>query len=277
MTSWQGPPPPPPPTITALGWLRVAWRGTALGAVTFGSLAVLLLVRAAERPLFGQRRPLTPHITRFVCRAAFPILGMRRHVRGRPMQGQGAIVANHASWLDIFSLNACDLVYFVAKAEVRGWAGIGWLARATGTLFIARDRREAQAQKSLFEDRLLAGHRLLFFPEGTSTDGLRVLPFKPTLFEAFFRPELRERLAIQPVTVIYRAPKGEAAGFYGWWGDMSFAGHLLKLLAAPRHGEVEIVFHEPLPVTEHGDRKMLAETAERRVRGALPWEGGPEA
>ena len=114
------------------------------------------------------------------------ILGIRLQVTGRPMAERGAVVANHASWLDIFVLNAVSRVYFVSKAEVAGWAGIGWLARATGTVFIARKGTEAKEQQALFEARLRAGHRLLFFPEGTSTDSLRVLPFKSTLFAAFY-------------------------------------------------------------------------------------------
>lgn len=271
MTAWNEAAPPPNPPLGPGGWLRVCLRGALLGLLTFGGLGLLLLLRLAERPLFGLRRPVTPHITRFVCRTAFVILGMRHTVRGRPMSGHGALVANHASWLDIFALNACDLVYFVSKAEVRGWAGIGWLARATGTLFINRDGREAAAQKALFETRLDAGHRLLFFPEGTSTDGLRVLPFKTTLFAAFLTPHLRETCAIQPVTVIYTAPEGEDPAFYGWWGEMDFARHLLKVLAQRPQGGVEVVFHEALPVAAFGDRKALARAAEERVRSALPW------
>lgn len=271
MIGWDGAPAPPAAPIGPAGWLRAALRGLALGLVTFGGLALLLLLRLVERPLCGLRRPVTPRITRAVCRAAFVILGMGHRRTGEPMRQHGAIVANHASWLDIFALNACDLVYFVAKAEVRGWAGIGWLARATGTVFINRDGREAAAQKRLFEARLDAGHRLLFFPEGTSTDGLRVLPFKTTLFAAFFTPHLRETCAIQPVTVIYTAPEGESRAFYGWWGEMAFAGHLLRMLAARRHGSVEVVFHPPLPVAAFADRKALARTAEDAVRAALPW------
>jgi 1-acyl-sn-glycerol-3-phosphate acyltransferase len=267
----EAPPPPPAAPIPPAGWLRVVLRAVALGLVTFGGLGLLLLLRLIERPLFGLRRPVTPHITRLVCRSALVILGIRHVARGRPMREHGAIVANHVSWLDIFTLNACDLVYFVAKSEVRRWAGIGWLARATGTLFINRDGREAAAQKALFEARLDAGHRLLFFPEGTSTDGLRVLPFKTTLFAAFFTPHLRETCSIQPVTVFYTAPEGEDRAYYGWWGEMDFAGHLLKLLAARRQGRAEVVFHEPLPVADYPDRKALARAAEEAVRSALPW------
>ena len=192
--AWAMPPEPPAPRITPLGWLRVLARGAPMAVVVFGGLAVLLALRLVERPLYGLHRPLTPRITQGVCRAALAILGLGYTVRGERMQQRGAVVANHVSWLDIFVLNAGKRVYFVSKSEVARWPFIGWLARATGTVFIDRDPRAARAQTALFVARLMAGHKLLFFPEGTSTDGLVVLPFKPTLFEAFFRPGLHEAL-----------------------------------------------------------------------------------
>nr|WP_194308539.1 lysophospholipid acyltransferase family protein [Gemmobacter straminiformis] len=249
--------------------MRVVWRGLVLGVVTYGGLGVLLLVRLVERPLFGMARPWTPHVTQAVCHAAFAILRMRLIVRGRPMAERGAMVANHASWLDIFALNAAARVYFVAKSEVSGWAGIGWLARATGTVFIARRGAEAKRQQRLFEERLRAGHRLLFFPEGTSTDGLRVLPFKSTLFAAFFTHGLDEVMHIQPVTLVYRAPERQDARFYGWWADMTFGGHFLRVLAEARQGAVEVVFHEPVAVEDCADRKALAARCEAAVRAAM--------
>jgi lyso-ornithine lipid O-acyltransferase len=112
----------------------------------------------------------------------------------------------------------------------------------------------------------LAGHRLLFFPEGTSTDGLRVLPFKSTLFAAFFDEKLRCEMYIQPVTVLYQPPPGQAAEFYGWWGDMSFHSHLLKTLLTPRQGSVEVIYHLPVQVAAYRDRKTLAADVEARVR-----------
>jgi 1-acyl-sn-glycerol-3-phosphate acyltransferase len=259
----------PPWRPRGMDWLRILWRGGAMGAITYGGLLLLLLLRLPERRLHGPRRPWTPHITRFVCRTALRLMGLRLTRRGTPMPGDGAIVANHGSWLDIFVLNACDLVYFVAKAEVHGWAGIGWLARATGTMFISRRGTEAMAQQALLAGRLHAGHRLLFFPEGTSTDAQRILPFKSTLFAAFLADGLRDRLQVQPVTVLYRAPAGEDARFYGWWGDMDFAGHLLRMLAAPRHGSVEVTFHMPLCVADFADRKALAAAAEAGVRSSF--------
>ena len=252
------------------GWLRVVLRGSALATVVYGGLVVLLVVRVAERPLCGMARPVSPWITQGVCRAALWLLGLRLQVTGQRMAGRGAVVANHASWLDIFVLNAVDRVYFVSKAEVAGWPGIGWLARATGTAFITRRGTEAKEQQALFEARLRAGHRLLFFPEGTSTDSRRVLPFKSTLFAAFFTHGMEHVVQVQPVTVIYSAPDGADSRFYGWWGDMAFGPHLLAMLAARRGGWAEVVLHPAVAVDDFADRKALAGYCERVVRGAHP-------
>lgn len=248
------------------GWLRVLLRGVVLGTLTFGCLGLLLLARLVERPIFGEARPITPYITQFVCRAAFHIMGIRLRIHGTPMRQRGAVVANHASWLDIFALNAAQRVYFVSKSEVAGWAGIGWLARATGTVFIARKSAEAKVQQRVFEARLRAGHRLLFFPEGTSTDAQRVMAFKPTLFAAFFTHGMEQVMHIQPASVIYRAPMGADARFYGWWGEMEFAPHLKAVLAALRQGAVEVFLHEPVAVDDFADRKALAGYCEAVIR-----------
>ncbi len=267
--TWYSDHAPAPEPLGPADWLRVILRAIPLIILVFGGLILLLLVRLFERPLCGLRRPVTPHITQVVCRAAFVVLGIRYTTTGAPMAGPGAVVANHSSWLDIFALNARKRIYFVSKSEVAGWPGIGWLARATGTVFIKRDRREAASQITVFRDRLAAGHKLLFFPEGTSTDGQQVLPFKPTLFAAFFDDALRETLQIQPVTVNYTAPPGADPRFYGWWGDMDFGPHLLGTLAARRQGSVSVTYHDPVKVTDFKDRKALAKATETTVRNGL--------
>ena len=270
MSVWESEEGYPEPLKLGLGGIvRAIVRGLPLAILVFGCLFLLLLLRLIEKPLFGLRRPWTPYITQFVCRNAFRLMGIRFSVHGTPIRDRGAVVANHSSWLDIFSLNAAQQVYFVSKAEVANWPGIGWLAKATGTVFIRRDRRDARAQKKIFEDRLLAGHQLLFFPEGTSSDSLRVLPFKTTLFEAFFDPRLKDFMLIQPVTVHYQAPDGEEARFYGWWGDMDFAPHLLSTLAAPHQGRVDVIYHPPMKVADFTNRKALAKSAEDQIRTTL--------
>ena len=262
--TWQSDAPPPAlPPLGLRDLLRALRRGLPLAFVTFGCLGLLLALRLVERPLHGPVRPWTPHVTRFVCRSAFRLMSISHRVRGQPV-ATGAVVANHASWLDIFALNAVQLVYFVAKAEVAGWPGIGWLARATGTVFIRRERREAAAQAEMLGRRLRAGHQLLLFPEGTSTDGQRVLAFRPTLFAAFGKAGAE--LTVQPVTVCYHAPPGTDPRFYGWWGDMGFGPHLLRVLAQKRQGGVTLTYHPPIRAAEHPDRKSLAAACEAAVR-----------
>ena len=257
---------PDMPTLGAADWLRVVARGAVLIVLVFGGLLILLATRLVERPFCGQNRPVTPYITQFVCRNAFRVLGIKLDVTGAPMAGRGAVVANHTSWLDIFTLNAAKRIYFVSKSEVASWPGIGWLARATGTVFIERNPKRARAQTEVFRDRLLAGHKLLFFPEGTSTDGLQVLPFKTTLFQSFYADDLKDKIAVQPVSVHYTAPAGMDARFYGWWGEMTFGTHLLATLGTKRQGSVQVIYHPELKVADFPNRKLLALACEQAVR-----------
>lgn len=267
--TWISDTPPPEPSFGVTGACRAALKAIPLAVLLFGGLTILLLMRLVERPFSGLDRPVTPWITVWVCRGALRIIGLSHRVEGPRLGGAGAVVSNHVSWLDIFALNAVGPVYFVSKSEVAGWPGIGWLARATGTLFIERHRRAAISQTRLFQTRLIAGHRLLFFPEGTSTDGHQVLTFKATLFQSFFDADLKPRLAVQPVTVSYEAPPDADARFYGWWGDMDFGPHFLRVLAAPRHGRVRILRHPPLRVATAPSRKALAAACEAAVRSGL--------
>lgn len=266
--SWQSEDAPDPIELGVIGWGLVILRGLPLALLVTSGLILLLTVRLVERPIYGPRRPITPFISQFVCRNAFRVLGVGFRTSGDLMQERGAVVANHSSWLDIFALNARKRIFFVSKAEVAKWPGIGWLARATGTVFIERDRKKAREQTKVFEERLTAGHKLLFFPEGTSTDGLRILPFKTTLFAAFFSEELRNFMYVQPVSVVFHAPKGQPDRFYGWWGDMEFGPHLLKTLGARRQGSVELIYHSPAKVSDFDSRKALAAHCEAVVRHA---------
>jgi len=269
VTTWDDGARPEAPRVSALGWLRVLRRGVPILALLLVCFPLLLILRGPEKWIWGYRRPVTPWITQGVCIATCWLMGLKRRVSGAPGPARGAYVANHSTWLDIFVLNASKRIYFVAKSEVAGWPGIGWLARGTGTVFIRRDRREARAQQQVFEDRLRAGHHLMFFPEGTSSDGQRVLPFKTTLFGAFTTDGLRDFLTIQPVSLRYHAPQGQDARFYGWWGDMGFAEGLLKVLAVRRQGAVDVIYHAPLKVADYTDRKALARACETAVRAGF--------
>ncbi|MBU3029880.1 lysophospholipid acyltransferase family protein [Paracoccus marinaquae] len=249
----------------ARGWWRVIRRGVPAVLVLLAGVILILPLRGAERLFHGPRRPWTgPHV-QAVCRLVLACMGLRWRCEGRPMRGPGAVVANHSSWLDILTMNAATPVFFVSKAEVQGWPGINILTTVTNTHFVVRDPRQARAQAEEFATRVRAGHRLLFFPEGTSTDGRRVLPFKPTLFQGFLDPDLPADLAIQPMSVVYHAPEGADPRFYGWWADMALADHLLAVLSAPRQGGVTLRLGAPIPVAGHS-RKSLAAEAEEAVR-----------
>ncbi|MGV6840380.1 MAG: lysophospholipid acyltransferase family protein [Planktomarina sp.] len=269
VTWTEGGPAPDWPPFGWRDWLRILRRAIPLAFVTFGCLILLLLIRLIEAPIYGARRPITPYITQFVCRSAFKIMGIKHDIEGTPMADKGAAVANHATWLDIFTLNAEDRIYFVAKDDVASWPGIGWLARATGTLFVRRERAEAKRQNALFEERLRLGHRLLFFPEGTTSDGQRVLPFKPTLFQSFFADGVREDMHIQPISVCYCPSEGIDTRIYGWWDEMEFGEHLLRILSIKRQGRVLIKYLPPVAVADFKDRKELAVYLEETIRAAL--------
>lgn len=267
--TWRNGVPPPLKGPRGLrDWLRVTRRGAAAVAVLLLGVVLILPLRLVERAFHGRRRPWTgPHV-QLVCRLTLAVMGIGWERRGTPMQGPGAVVSNHSSWLDILALNAAMPVFFVSKAEVAGWPGVNILTRVTDTHFVVRDPRLARAQAREFALRVGAGHRLLFFPEGTSSDGRRLLPFKPTLFQGFLDPELPAGLAIQPVTAVYRAPLDADPRFYGWWGDMELGPHLLAVLAARRQGRITVILHDPVRVAGH-TRKTLAAACEQAVRGGL--------
>ena len=158
-------------------------------------------------------------------------------------------------------------IALIRHAESLANAGQATLMPA-GIALTENGRRQAAE----FAARTAAGHRLLFFPEGTSTDGRQVLPFKPTLFQAFLDPALPPDIAVQPVSVRYEAPPGRPAGFYGWWGDMALGPRLLAVLAQRPQGCVTVTLHPPIPVAGH-DRKSLAAGAMAAVRSAAPMPG----
>ena len=246
--------------------MRAAARLPALAFLIYSLLVLLWIARIFEWPW---RRPISSRITQIACRGSLAILGISLQTTGAPMKFHGAVVANHSSWIDIFSLNAPQRIAFASKSEVASWFGIGILAKSTGTVFIKRDRRDAKRQREVFVNRLSEGDKLLFFPEGTSSDGQRVLPFNSTLFAAFFDRGLRDKMWIQPVSVTYHAPPGEDPRCYCWWGDMEFAAHFLSVVSGPAGGRVEVLFQEPLRVRDFEGRKQLASHCQSLVASGM--------
>ncbi len=261
---WNAVAAPAPVRLGARDWLRVGWRAPLALLATALFFALYLALKGVDglAARVGARPPgLAPPVISAWARVALVLLGLRFRRVGAPMRHPGALVANHASWIDIVTLQRAAAVFFVSKAEVAGWPGIGLIGKGIGTVFIERRAAEAKRQNAVIGDRLRRGDRLCLFPEGTSTDGRRVLPFKSSLFEAFFEPDTRGLAWVQPVSIAYHPEAGLPASFYGWWGDMDFGAHLLAVLARSRSGVVEATFHPPLRVADFADRKALAAKA----------------
>ena len=263
MITWQGVRPIELHSPTPMGWVRLSIK--LLTILVLISILILPLLAARWLRLDGVRAA----IARIACRLALRVLGLSVTTQGVPSLAPGGVVANHCCWLDIVVLQSVHDAYFVAKAEVRNWPLCGAIAQAAGTVFIRRRVMDALVQKIEFMNRIRSGQRLLFFPEGTSTDCLRVLPFRATLFAAYCEPEFRDTMAIQPVSLVYTGPPDRPPDFYGWWGNADFLRHAAMIISAPRQGRVEVVFHEPLRVSEFADRKSLARECEQIVRSSI--------
>lgn len=255
MSTWDDGSKPAPVKAGLINHGVAGLRFLAIAVVIFGLMGPMLLLRVLGFIHAAQG------IVQLACRGVLAVMGLRIVTRGTPMQMPGGVVANHSTWLDIFVLNAVQKALFVSKAEVAKWPLIGAIARSVGTVFIERKQSHAVKQRDVFSQKLLGGHRLLFFPEGTSTDGRRVLPFKATLFAAFFQPELRDSAWVQPVTVAYKAPNHQDARYYGWWGDAEFFPHFFSVLGQLKQGRVTVSFHAPIRVADMADRKVLARDA----------------
>lgn len=193
------------------------------------------------------------------------ICGFDVVVRGVQAQSTSAMlfIANHASYLDIIILGSLLPACFVAKSEVAGWPGFGFLSRIARTVFVERKRNGTGRERSLLRQRLEGGDSLILFPEGTSNDGNRVLPFKSSLFAVAEDAHADgSAMVVQPVSVAYTRLDGIPMGrafrpFYAWYGDMTLAGHLLQALGLGRV-TVEVVFHAPVTLADFGGRKALA-------------------
>jgi 1-acyl-sn-glycerol-3-phosphate acyltransferase len=195
-----------------------------------------------------------------------------RVVGARPAGKDGALIlANHTGWMDIVIFSAVMPLSFVAKSEVASWPFFGTLARLQRTVFVARARRsQTGAARDDIRDRLLAGDTLVLFPEGTSSDGNTVLPFKSALLGAAeAQMEDGRHVMVQPVSTAYTGIHGIPMGrenrpLYAWYGDMELVPHLWEALKA---GPLDVVveFHPPLSL-DAMDRKALAGTAEKLVR-----------
>ncbi|HWE74636.1 MAG TPA: lysophospholipid acyltransferase family protein [Stellaceae bacterium] len=246
------------------GFVLRILRITVYLVVTLPAMPVQALFLAIKSPR-ARHFPSTYH--RLICR----ILGIRLVRRGAISTHRPTLfVCNHTSYLDIEIMGAGIEGSFVSKAEVSHWPIFGWLAKLQRTIFVERaDRAGAAQQRDEISRRLDEGDNLILFPEGTSGDGIHLLPFKTTLFAA----AMDERVVVQPVSVIFRLLDGIPLGrfyrpFFAWYGDMTMAPHLWKMLGLGRL-TVVMTFHEPVRLKDFGSRKLLAEHCARVIADGM--------
>lgn len=198
------------------------------------------------------------------------LIGLDVVVRGQQADGPVLFVSNHSSYLDIIVLGSRIPGSFVAKSEVGSWPFFGLLARLQRTVFVERKARASvDKQRDDIGSRLDAGDSLILFPEGTSSDGNRTLPFKTALFAVAARRIDGRPLTVQPVSIAATRLDGIPMGFafrpfYAWYGDMDLAPHLWQ---AFRLGgmTVEVEFHPPVTIDGFSSRKALAEHCHRVI------------
>ena len=174
-------------------------------------------------------------------------------------------VSNHLSYLDIPILGSMLPLRFVAKSEVKHWPILGFLSKLACTVFIKRLRSESLFQKKKIFKLLSKGEKLLIFPEGTTSDGNRVLPFKSNIFSAVEN----QNFIIQPLIIIYSDLNGMPINRWlrpiiAWYGDMHFIPHLL-ILKNIKSIHAKIIYLKPVNTINFSDRKELSKYLEHQI------------
>ncbi len=173
------------------------------------------------------------------------------------------VVGNHISWVDIYVINAWRPTPFVSKAEVRNWPIVGWLAHQLGTIFVHREkRRDAHRTMHEMAARLQAGEVMCMFPEGTTSDGLGLLPFHSNLFQAAVSAQCR----IQPICLLYEDAHGRQSTAPAYIDDVSLAASVDAVL---RGGPLTAHLYVGEAIEAAHDRRVLAAMARDAVAAGL--------
>lgn len=211
-------------------------------------------------------------------RLSLKILNVKVNVTGQPLaSGPCLIVANHVSWLDICVLGSLTRLSFIAKKEVAGWPVFGLFAKLQRCLFVDREKRTATGIfKENMRQRLDQGDLLVLFPEGTSSDGNRILPFRSALMSAV---EIKtsvnadgsqNSIKVQPVSIAYTRLHGLPMGrqfrpYFAWYGDMEMLSHIWELMNIGP-STVVVHVHETVTADQIGNRKTLTQYCETKVK-----------
>lgn len=245
---------------------------------------VLIVVHVVWYMLTG-RLGVTKWFHRFCCLVTnirIKVIGETAHRKNNPV----IYMCNHISYIDILVLGSMLDGCFVAKSEVAGWPGFGFLSKLQKTIFIVRERSALMESRKSIADAMANDHDIILFPEGTSTDGWEVQQFKAGLLAIFF-PEDKDKAEagnyetidnalLQPVAIKHVATDGIPAtkdrqdirDLYAWYGDMDLVPHLWALVKTWRT-DVEVHMLDPLSPRDFTHRFDIANAAQERVAKAL--------
>jgi 1-acyl-sn-glycerol-3-phosphate acyltransferase len=276
----------PDPRVEETDWIRLLppGRNVLRGLRASRRLLLVLLCTLVAVPvqailvlLPGTAKARFPRLYwHAMCRS----IGLHVQVIGAPAQ-RGAdgrpivYVSNHSSWLDILVLGSQLRACFVAKQELRRWPLIATVARLGRSVFVRRRRGSVLHERDDMHARLVAGDNLILFPEGTSSDGSRVLPFRSAFLSIAEQPVTADGMPplVQPVSVVYDRLSGLPTGranrpLFAWYGDMDIASHFWRL--AQYCGlRVTVVMHTTLdPRAFPGRKELTAATWRAAASGA---------
>ena len=239
--------------------IRASYRLLLLCILT----GVLTIIWLGRIPFLRRERrnPWRGIMVGLWARNAVRIMNAKIQVQGKPPTPPFFLVSNHLSYLDIILYQTQMPCVFVAKSEVAHWPVIGWLARAIGTLFINRkSRRDVVRVNAEIEEALLSGDGVILFPEGTSSKGESVLPFKTAILASV----TNLGYPVYYASVTYKTPQNEpdASTTLCWWGDMTFADHVFNVLKLPAF-EATLIFGDD--AVQATDRKEMARVLNERI------------
>lgn len=218
--------------------------------------------------VFPWARPaLRARLTRAWSRRLLAVFRLELAVGGEPpslADGNVLLVANHVSWLDIFVLNSVRPAHFVAKSEIRSWPVFGWLAEKAGTHFIERGKKQDTRRiNHALAAALASGECVALFPEGGTSDGAALRPFRSSLLQAAVANQSR----LWPAAIRYARADGSINSAAAYFDSMSLAESVRNILAQP-FIRAEVVFAPPVPCAGR-HRRELARAAEEAIACAL--------
>lgn len=233
----------------------------ALGRVVriFVALILMLPLHGIWR-LFGQRSPWPRLFLQFAGKTA----GADVTVTGTALTENVLFIANHVSWLDILILAGKTGSAFVAKSDMAPWPVIGWMATLNNSVYVARDQRlDVGAQALAMKTALETGQPLTLFPEGTTSNGTELLPFRSSLIASVTPPP--HGISIQPVAIDYGAPAPDIA----WTDDEPVGINALRVMSRPERLKVTLHFLAPLDHADFTHRKAIAAHSRDAIAGRL--------